>query len=223
MKQSIESIKGFRAIAFIIIFLSHANVIYHDFGALSVSFFLVLSGFVNFYAHEGENIELNLKNCISFAYRRIKRMYPLHLIMIIPAIAIQFALIFVGRDKFNIIQMLTSLIPNIFLFHTWIPINRIYFGYNGVAWYLSTYVFLCFMFPLLFKLMKRWSNYKAIISLGISMTIPILLSLFLEISSFQQFKEWLLYVFPPVRLLDYFAGMQVGWLYCKNKRKWEKE
>lgn len=56
MKQSIEAIKGLRAVAFIVIFLSHSGVIWHDFGALSVSFFLVLSGFITFYAHESEGM-----------------------------------------------------------------------------------------------------------------------------------------------------------------------
>ena len=50
MRKHIDAINGFRAVAFIVIFLSHSGVIWHDFGALSVSFFLVLSGFITFYS-----------------------------------------------------------------------------------------------------------------------------------------------------------------------------
>lgn len=223
MKQSIEAIKGLRAVAFIVIFLSHSGVIWHDFGALSVSFFLVLSGFITFYAHESDDMKCGLINCIDFSYRKIKRMYPLHLIMILPALAIQIALICVGREKFSVVGILSSLIPNIFLVHTWFPINRIYFGYNGVAWYLSTYIFLCFTFPLLFNVMKRWNTWKALASIGICTIIPVFLSTFLEVKNLHQYREWLLYVFPPVRLLDYFAGMQVAWLFCNRKRKMENK
>lgn len=219
MKNKIEAINGFRAVAFIVIFLSHAGVIWHDFGACSVSFFLVLSGFITFYAHQGECIQCRLGDCIKFSYRKIKRMYPLHLIMLVPALAIQVALVYIGREVFSIADFLSTLIPNVFLFHTWFPIHRIYFGYNGVAWYLSTYVFLCFMFPILFRLMKKWNTLKAAISIGICVVTPIVMSFILEVGNLQQYREWLLYVFPPVRLLDYFAGMQIGYFFCSRQKK----
>ena len=154
---------------------------------------------------------------IFFSYRKIKRMYPLHLIMLVPALAIQVAFVYIGRETFSIADFLSVLIPNVFLFHTWFPINRIYFGYNGVAWYLSTYAFLCFMFPILFRLMKKWNARKAVISIGICVIVPIIISFILEVGNFQQYREWILYVFPPVRLLDYFAGMQIGYFFCSRQ------
>ena len=77
------------------------------------------------------------------------------------------------------------------------------------------------MFPLLFNMMKRWSAWKALASIGMCTIIPVFLSIFLEVENLHRYREWLLYVFPPVRLLDYFDGMQVAWLFCNRKRKME--
>lgn len=218
MKNNIASLEGYRTIVFLLIFLSHSGAILHNFGALSVSCFIILSGFITYYVYEGKSIDVDFKGCISFSYKKVKRMYPLHLVMLIPAILIQVTLVIVGRLKLNIIHFFLTLIPNIFLVQSWFPQNSIYFGYNGVSWYLSTYGFLCLMFPLLFKVMKKWNIHKSIISIVFSMTILIFLSFILEVLNLQHYKEWLLYVFPPVRLIDYFMGMQIGWFFCNNKK-----
>ena len=188
-----------------------------NWGGWSVSFFIVLSGFLAFCTADGKTIDCSATGCIKYEWKRVSRMYPLHLIMLLSALALQMALIVVGRDIFDVQKILAALIPNLLLLHTWFPQNYIYFGYNGVAWFLSTYAFLCVMFPLLNRMMQRWNIKRVICSVLICWCIPFLLSLLLEITKHNEYREWLLYVFPPVRLLEFFAGMQIGWIFC-NKR-----
>lgn len=188
-------------------------------GGWGVSVFLVLSGFLMYSTYCEKKIELSIKNCISVARSKVGRLYPLHLLMLIPAVAIDAALIVVGRSQEKPYSIVTRLIPNIMLIHTWIPKRDIYFGFNGVAWYLSTYLFICIAFLPILSFMRRgegWTIKKAITCLLLCLCIPIATSYIIELRGGAYLeREWLLYVFPPMRLLDFIAGMQVGFIYKK--------
>ena len=116
--------------------------------------------------------------------------------------------------------MISLLIPNVFLVYTWFLINSIYFRYNGVTWYLSTHVFICFMPLLIFEI--RWNTRNALICIALCVIILIFLSSFLKIENLQQYRGWLLYVFPLVRLRDYLVDMQVGYAAIE-KENWRAE
>lgn len=219
MKKRIQTVQGLRGFLFLVIFFSHVGLIPNDSGGFAVSAFFVLSGFVLYLSNIEKEMPCGLMKNIQFTFYKVKKLYPIHLIMIAPAMVIELALIFIGRSAEPIGHVLLRLIPNIFLWHTWIPVKSVYFGFNGVSWYLSTHVFLMFAFPFLLKLMKKAVRTKGtviIICMG-CFIVPILVSLLLELSGHSELREWLLYCFPPIRICELLAGMQCAWLYKNTK------
>lgn len=76
----IQSIQLLRGIAFILIFLSHTEVIAT--GPVAVSIFLVISGFFMVYTYidRPEHVpQGGISKQLSFAWNRIKKLYPLHI------------------------------------------------------------------------------------------------------------------------------------------------
>lgn len=85
-RPMIKPLQGLRVIAFIAVFLSHA--IDTPTGAWGVSLFIILSGFVMTYSYWDRSEEkgtLSIKDSISFSIRKIRSLYPLHIIMLVAA------------------------------------------------------------------------------------------------------------------------------------------
>lgn len=83
-RPRIESIQVIRAIAFILIFLSHVELIAT--GPIGVSLFLVLSGFCMTYAYldrPEKTPRPSLSNNLRFAGGKVKKLYPLHVITLL--------------------------------------------------------------------------------------------------------------------------------------------
>ncbi len=84
MKKQIESLQILRAIAFLEIFLGHCGITFFT-GAFGVSIFIVLSGFcmaLN-YLPKADKISLSPVSNIKYALLKIKKLYGLHLVMLV--------------------------------------------------------------------------------------------------------------------------------------------
>lgn len=144
----INSLQGLRVIGMIFIFLSHCGVlintryekIFYTFfyeGYCAVTFFFILSGFMTYKSLSRKEINIKLKNSIKFTINKIKKFYPLHIIILLFILVINF------KYGNNIKRIILS-IPNILLLQSFIPIESIYFGFNAVTWYLSSLMF-CYL------------------------------------------------------------------------------
>lgn len=196
-RHHIQSLHSLRFIFIFLIFISHFSWNdsgYWDFGGdCGVCFFFMLSGFVLSLP------EQSVTNYKDFVGKRLKKIYPAHLLALLVAfIAIPWG--------FNIY----STIASIFLLQSWVPSREIYFGANGVAWFLSDILVFYLVFPWLkaFLFGIRWKYVITFFVFAIALYFCALLPYVPE-----EKVNWTLYVFPPVRLLDFLYGILLARLY----------
>lgn len=213
-KKRLVGIQTLRAIAFLEIFMGHCGVEWCA-ASFGVSIFMILSGFcmaIN-YLPKAESFSLAPKDCVKFAFSKIKKLYPLHLIMV--------GVIYV------IVQMPTSgkaiprLIREVLLVKCWTTHSEDYFAYNGVAWYFSTYLFICMMAPYAIRLVSKIKNKVQLLASGTSIYVfmfvvgYVLTRLNLPIGD--TFAKWATYICPFYRILDFTLGLMLGWWFLHRK------
>lgn len=219
--KRLDSLQGLRAVAFIGVFLGHCGI--GGTAGMSVCVFFVLSGFLMVYNYlPKDDAPYGVVENIKFSAKRIERLYPLHLLMCM--FMFMWISYFELRDGGNLMLILRDKMPallsNIFLFQSWIPIRSFYFGYNGVAWFLSTCTFLYFTFPFLLHCMKRkWTRKKAFLSMVGVFLLQLITALcadcFVEMG-ININVSWFTYIFPLYRCGDFIIGCNLGYIFLHN-------
>ena len=100
MKKRLESIQALRAIAFILVFLSHTELTLT--GPAGVSLFLMISGFCMTYTYldKPDRVpEANLCSSLAFAKRKILKLYPLHLVTLLMIAVVTFGSLLLHHGK----------------------------------------------------------------------------------------------------------------------------
>ncbi len=198
----ILSLESLRFIFISLIFLSHfswGSVDMWNFGGdCGVCFFFMLSGFVLSLAPPHANYR-------KFVKHRIIKIYPSHLLaLIVAGVCMPWA--------FSV----ASTIAAITLTQSWFPDSSIYFGANGVAWFLSDLV----LFYLLFPWLKRFIFDCRPILLSDICAVMLMLYVIVLVPAVpeQSVGRWL-YVFPPARAIDFCLGIILAriFLWIKNR------
>ncbi|MBR6282629.1 MAG: acyltransferase, partial [Lachnospiraceae bacterium] len=212
----IESLQGLRALAFIGIFFSHVNAPI-QWSALGVSVFFVLSGFLLMYQHGEEAVVTGIKERAHFAWKRIRKLYPLHIItMVLAAVLAVLIKVHAGFTLRNAFVIGAELLLNITLLQSWVPYSIINVSLNGVAWYLSAALFLYFMFPRICRFLQEkkqqtiWIICVGILVLQWAACLPMLLIF----GATHPTYIWFMYCFPVFRLGDFFIGCALGKWYA---------
>ena len=152
-RPRIKSVQVIRAIAFILIFLSHVELI--STGPVGVSLFLVLSGFCMTYSYLDKSEKTpcpSFMNNLKFARDKIKKLYPLHVVtLLFVALVIFGELILYNGSGTEIAKQGSYFVANALLLQSWIPWRDGYFSFNAVSWYLSTSAFSYFIFLWVFR------------------------------------------------------------------------
>lgn len=219
-----SALEGLRVFAFFNVFWLHADYYrwfeYYQSAAWAVSFFFMLSGFLygtKIWSYE----RLKLKNTISFFIKRVRKLWPLHCLTLLCLIPYSQIFIYNSWDE-NLVAWLKRFLPNIFLVQSWIKCGEIIYGFNGVAWYLSSLLFLIAMTVPLMVLIKRlnnWGSEKALIVVGI--VVYILAWMWYNYVLKNNLETvYYLYVFPPARGFEYIVGMILG--ACFKIREYKK-
>ena len=218
VKQSgrIQSLQALRAIAFLEIFLGHCGILFFT-GAFGVSIFIVLSGFcmaIN-YLPKINNMKISAWENIKYAVSKVKKLYGLHLFMLFWAFLLARMPVSGGAGRRMLLDVL--------LLQSWSPDAADYFSYNGVAWYLSVYFFILIMAPCLMKLLSGMKSKKAVGAVmltGYIMMVAIgAFVTWKTIPIGDNFAFWFTYISPVYRLLEFFVGAALGWLYLHGDRK----
>lgn len=227
MKQRLASIQVIRAIAFILIFLSHVELIAT--GSIGVSLFLVLSGFCMTYAYLDRPEKIpnpSLRANFKFTWKKVKKLYPLHLITLLFVAFIIFGglILHKGTGK-EIAEQGAYFLANGFLIQSWIPWRNGYFSFNAVSWYLSTTAFSYFLFPWVFPTIqskdKRRIARLAGITLGLMSIVAIILGIGQKNFGWtREIIKWVVYICPLYRVGDFIVGLVAGYIFVTVKNSW---
>lgn len=216
-------IQSLRFIAFFMIFLQHTTQ-YHDFkyysAGLAVSFFIILSGFLNGYKYFGRYSNVKSKDIKEFTKKKIIKIYGLHIIMIL--FSRTFTKIFTMSGKENIIEWIKKLFLNIFLLQSYVDDKFVYFSFNGVSWFLAVIVIISILTIPFINTIKnilslKYGKRKLILIIIIVFIIDFMYSYI--ISTTKSNQEFWLYIFPIARIPEYFIGLVLGIGYLNRKNE----
>lgn len=223
MKRN-EGIQALRGVAIILIVLSHYNAVLgvfpwaSSFGAIGVDIFVVISGFLS-YALSQKFERVSVRKRIKITQSKIKKFYGMHI-----AVEIFMLILFCvnqciyGVNWLEIMATAVGIVAATFLLQSYVPIRKVYYALNGVAWYLSDSVWFYFIAPIvnywIFNLNNRskWELFKRIALLYVTQGILIAITSFLVRGNYKVLHA-LFYVSPFFRGIEFVIGSLVGALY----------
>ena len=216
----IAALQGLRTCSFLAIFISHTVDGYASFGAVGVSVFFILSGFLMSYRYlPRQNLTdtASIWGNLRFAAEKMSRLYALHLLTML--ITLFWMLGHPEQFVEGVRFLPEKMVLNCFLLQSWVPKSSVYFALNSVSWYLSTAMFTYFIFPWLLKVLRRVSG-KGSVLLAITFLIVLegVLSFAVGFWGRQDSADyfslhWITYVCPLFRCIDFSIGAFAGRLF----------
>lgn len=224
-----NAIQGWRGLAIIMVFLAHTRTfirpdmtLFSDFGEKGVYIFIVLSGTLLYKNSLTKDYAGSLKDGFRYALGKVKRLYPLHLVLWL----IMFA---ATTTKDNLIRHIIYSVFNVSLTQSFVPFSGIINSFNGPSWYLSMCLFLWVMTPVFIKFVEQYhlrdrkgklffvSAIIWILWLNIGNLVLRLIKSMSSTINPSWFERWLLYSCP---LLDFviFVMAYFGCEYFEQKQ-----
>ena len=125
-------------------------------GYLAVDFFFVLSGYILAYKYHGNFEKINWVTYQGFIAKRIARIYPLHLFVLLCFVADPLAHILTGRPVDLVRFSVEGFVSKLFLVDSWWL--GYHFTWNVPSWSISAEFFSYLLFPLLAYLACRMTH-----------------------------------------------------------------
>lgn len=226
MKPKLESLDAVRAIACLFVVSFHAYLTLLGYSGLSM--FFVLSGFLSAYNYADRDSvkRMGAKESAVFSIKKIAKLYPLHIAMLLIPLAGQIYGLVNGLVAPA--RLFEKLAANALLVHAWIPLNDFYFSFNVPSWYLSVGLFLYFMLPVVLRAMDRYASPKAayaaigLIFLAQAVAADIASGLYARLyapgmETAEAFDQWFTQVLPAYRLGDFAIGCNLAHIYMNRK------
>jgi len=192
----IKTINGWRAVFALMIVLFHVGVTgLEEMTWAGVSFFFMASGFLLALKHPFERVDG--PSWRRFAWNHAAKLFPLHWLSL--------ALWLVAMALLGMLVIRpVALSLNALLLHSWSLAHSVYFSYNKFSWFLSTLLFCYLCYPMLAKCFSRLRQRARYIIVAVLALIDIIL---LAVVGSNDYYRTALYVFPPVRAIDFIIGM----------------
>ncbi|TWE29598.1 peptidoglycan/LPS O-acetylase OafA/YrhL [Prauserella muralis] len=216
-QSRLPTLTGMRFLAALLVFVYHAATVFvfpdRDAAAdvqfvtgklafLGVSFFFVLSGFVLTWSSRDDDTPAR------FWRRRLCKIYPNHLVTFLVAVVLLVVLA----------KPLTGLVPNLLLVHAWWPDPAVFNSANVVSWSLSCELLFYVLFPVLHRGLARiraarlwWWTVGVVLAV---LCVPVVATAAIPATTGDPMQAgaspeqvWLVYIFPPVCLLQFVLGM----------------
>ena len=218
-KKLISSLQGLRAVAFLSVVLSHCGAPW--LGPWAITVFVALSGFLmtcNYY--DRPRTAPGLRSAIAFSLKKIRKLYPLHLIMMAAALLFVLKGLLAQPSARGVLSCAAQLVASIFLLQTWIPSSRFWFCLNGVAWYLSVQAFLYAIFPPLLAVLKKADARRLRCIAAVIFCVQCLASfVFWKAGLSGKAAFYLTYLCPVFRAGDFTISCCMGCLYHSRKQE----
>jgi peptidoglycan/LPS O-acetylase OafA/YrhL len=145
-------------------------------GFLAVDLFFILSGFVIFYTYQ-HSLTANSQSIRNFFVKRLARVYPLHLLILLGYLGFVLVLYFAkgvvpDASSFSLTQFGLQL----FLLQAWGFSEGAAFSWNYPAWSISTEFFAYLLFPIMLLWLKpqRWPTLFLVAGIGMTIVALIL-------------------------------------------------
>ncbi|MCM6771850.1 acyltransferase [Nocardia sp. CDC159] len=212
----LDSLTGLRWIAALMVFTTHAafqpgllppgdaSAVFMSVvkvgGYIGVGFFFVLSGFVLTWSAREDDTPRR------FWRRRFFKIYPNHFVAFL--LAVGFLLLTGGK--------IVGWVQQLLLVHAWWPDLDVAFGVNDVSWSLSVEALFYLSFPLLIVLVRKIRPERLWWWAGGIMAAVVLMPVVAKLlpaeprvwwDATPEYEYWFVYLFPPVRALDFVLGM----------------
>ena len=208
----IMSIEGLRGVLFCLIFLFHLSwfpsirdssyySLFSGFGITAVSYFFVISGYVNYLSLVNKKIRT-----YNFVFKRVSKFYIYYIIAIIFEIILS---VYLDHKTINYNIVLSHL----FLVQSLVPNAEYYLGLNGVTWFLSTLT-ICYFFMIpIAKYLDKLKQKKIMImsTLFIQLFFAILF-----VNCDRETTRFLLYINPFSRIFEIILGMLLASMHKEN-------
>lgn len=224
-RSRIDSFNSLRALACLTILGYHMHLT--SIGHMFVTIFFVLSGFLSVYNHiDGfDTGRITARGCFDYARDKALKLYPLYFLTLLVPLAGQIYGAVNGMVAAKAVAL--KLGASLLLVQSWIPINDVYFGLNGAAWYLSSLIFVYFMFPVVLRFIKKLRSGAAavgVIAAMCAMQLVIrdgVVAIYTAVvgvgnDPIAGFSYWAEYVLPLVRVCDFTIGGCVAYLFINR-------
>ncbi|OGX81795.1 acyltransferase family protein [Hymenobacter glacialis] len=176
-------------------------------GFIGVSFFFILSGFILSLNYD-ERLLSRKVSLREFWVARIARVYPLHLLTLLLALALEIANTEQASDFFaDPADSVATFLGNAALLHSFVPDPNYFFAYNAPSWSISDEMFFYFAFPFIILLFIR---NKAL--LRYSFLLFLAIPAFMYFSPGQSHHKYL-YINPFFRIVDFVLGIFLHQVY----------
>lgn len=218
-KSRLKGIDALRCIAFLMVFISHCGIGL-PIGECGVSLFLVISGFVTVYSNLNREPAFSpgFKSNLKFAIKKIKGLYILHVVC---TLLMTIKLLIGGNISLGLIVV--KFILNLLLIQEWFPLANA--SINGVSWYLCVILLFYFLYPWVDSFFRKYMDTrKAKIDIVFLITLMFVISFGsrlilgdIDLGNSTVFRSnlchWLVYYFPPVRLIEILIGCNLALVY----------
>lgn len=221
----LEPLTSFRFVAALMVFAQHAVVFggalkAYQLGFAGVSFFFVLSGFILTYVYlekfraGGAQRRHTIKK---FYAARIAKLYPVQFLMFLAAIPFGIYSFLQVFPAHTVPKLIGTFFLQLTMTQSYFPNYDVAGTFDGPAWSISTEFFFYLIFPalifLLIKYRKKLSVKKLLLGWIVLWAgiLALLAAPFVTVNITNwELNQWLLYMFPIRRLLDFVLGMVLG-------------
>lgn len=226
-KERFNAVQSLRFICFMVVFLAHTGLpIFSNSKGVVLVVFYMISGFMMVYANADREVPCSLCGNFVSTVGRMKKLYPLHVeTTLIQYVMITVLYLVLGYPFPKVLTANNALLRlgvHMVLMQSWVPdVKNYVLAYNGPAWFLSTMVFLYFLFPWLLRLIKKLKTTGKVLAaalgwMAIGFIATYIVGLKTDFTGY--FYLWFRQYFPLMRAIDFFAGCVMGYLFLEYRK-----
>lgn len=185
------------------------------FGSTGIQVTVVLTGLLCGYLHGNDYDSYSLKDSVQVWRKKILKFYPVHFLCFLAAIPLHFfSRNLLHLSLSNLLYEIGVAIPNLLLLQSLCPMKIVYYGFNGVSWYLSMTMVLYFLSPLIIHRLSKWKMLEQRIAASFALAGCVYLAIsLLCCTPLKQDFDYALFAFyinPFIHIAGFTMAITVG-------------